>query len=496
MKCKWEIPAIALILLFMVIFSLEVSAHPTDKRDHGFLKTDGRMWVFEDGTAFIPIGISLGGIAYLTKANEFEQKWGMTPDEFFDTLAENGANYVAAHTHMAEWVNYPEFIQYHRAHLAKNLDWFLTKLEQNGQYTTITLTHHAEHKTDGLWPWNKYNKSQGGPCESPNDFVTNAEARAKMKEKIDFFNRFSVYRSFGVWQLSTEWVIGYADGEQPNFRNQATVDWHVEMADYIHEIDENHHPVSGNLYWRDYQDEAVPDGPVYGWKEPNTRSWGNLYKDLLGHSSIDYVNIHIYGLDIGYAVEDFCNYNKPILVTESAAQLFERNQQPKEWVVDGIDFLQYLTWSALALWTSSPDWSLWRVANGSGEESPLDLDMFGHFEEYLGVFRAASTFAHNVLIPDGNNWSRWPELWHDKMSGNGRIYASGDPNRVMAYIRDSSGTYTVWGVNNQKYRVAWYNPENGELISSEFLEGNFLTSRSPGGHVMLYIKSEDVELSQ
>lgn len=482
-------------VLFILILSAGVSAHPTDKQNHGFLRTNGRLWQFDDGTPFIPIGISIGGVAFLTQAGAFESKWGMSPDAFFEKLADHGVNYIAAHTNMVEGLNYPEFNPNHRSLAERNLDWFFDELEENGQMVAVGLTHHGEHIYDKLWNWNLYNKAQGGPCDTPDDFVTNPVARLKMKEKIDFFNQFNDYRSFGVWQLSTEWALGGNDGATPNFYNQATTDWHIEMAEYIHAKDAHDHPVSGNLNWMDYHDE-VPSNHWWNYKADGIPAWSEQYGKIFGHSSIDYVNIHTYNIDVGFAVQDFYRYGKPILISEGGSRLFEQSYQPG-WIGDGMDYLQYLTWASMALWTNAPDWSLWTVRNGSGDNDPVDMDMMGHFDEYCALFETASSFAHNVIIPDWNNWNKSPELWKDRIAGKGKIYASGDGNRVMAYIHSSRGDYTVSGMSDNKYKVQLYDVSSGELILSSKEQGTAITVtiESPGSDVMLYIKPDGADSS-
>ena len=65
-----------------------------DRKDHGHLRIRDGKSVFEDGTLFFPRGLSIMGINFPDMRAAFQQYWNMTPEQWFDQLAEHGVNFL------------------------------------------------------------------------------------------------------------------------------------------------------------------------------------------------------------------------------------------------------------------------------------------------------------------------------------------------------------------------------------------------------------------
>ena len=117
--------------------------------DHGYLRRVGRKLVFDDGTVFIPRGLSLLGVTQHTYRDEFAALWGMTPEAWFDVLAARGINFLRVHMMVhKDGVNelgaVPELLPAQAQLLATNLDWYLSECEQRGIYVGMNLEHGGE----------------------------------------------------------------------------------------------------------------------------------------------------------------------------------------------------------------------------------------------------------------------------------------------------------------------------------------------------------------
>jgi hypothetical protein len=477
---------VRLTLVYMVIPQLLIVpgtwAAPADPVDHGRLQVQGRRFVFEDGTPFIPLAISFGGIEFLTRYDDFAATWDMTPDYFFDELAAHGINCVYAHTNRCQGWRYPEFSQSDADLIDNNLTWMLDKFQSKGMYHFVLLSHHDEFR-EIPWESNLYSSINGGPCDRIDAFITNAQAKEKFKERIDYFNNHASNRAFAGWQLGAEWALGNGD-----FDSQSSIDWHLEMAQYIRSVDTRELPISTTYHWQDAR-SVVPEDQRWGWYGGDV-GCEHLYANTYNQDVFDHINLHSYRLEPTFQLDQFWSFGKPIISSEAQSRFTISGETPS-FVSGWKEHLQWAIFSYLALWSSGADWSLWDVTGG---DETTDSDLMNNFSEYCDVFEAASNFVNNALIPDFNGWDDNPSLWGDNISGNGRIYSTGDGSRVMAFIWDNNGSYDITGLQDNDYTAEWYSIHTGELIETEQLSGTSITVNSPNesGGVMLYVYGDEI----
>jgi len=128
----------------------------------------------------------------------------------------------------------------------------------------LVLEYHHPFKTDREWNDNPYSIRQGGPCETPEDFWTNPEARRLWKQRLRYtVARFAAEPALLCWDMLNE--------------VNAPVRWLDEMAAYLHEIDPYQHPVTTT--WcrgaakRSRELDLLSDH-IYG--DPDKPEWRNL----------------------------------------------------------------------------------------------------------------------------------------------------------------------------------------------------------------------------
>ncbi len=139
---------------------------------------------------------------------------------------------------------------------ANRLDEILRLAEEKGIFIMLTFDNHGVFKSyvdrwasNAEWRTNPYNTANGGPCETPTDFFTNAEAKIIYKNKLRYLvARWGYSTHLAVWEFWNE--IDNVMASQ-NVPAAAITSWHQEMADYLKQIDPYQHLVSTSVTYRE-----------------------------------------------------------------------------------------------------------------------------------------------------------------------------------------------------------------------------------------------------
>jgi len=87
--------------------------------------------------------------------------------------------------------------------------------------------------SNNFWKTNAYNQINGGPCEKPNDFFTNARARTIYQKRLRYL--------IGRYGYSPTCSPGSFSTRLTTFSVRSTGDdvvaWHREMAKWLHAHD-------------------------------------------------------------------------------------------------------------------------------------------------------------------------------------------------------------------------------------------------------------------
>ncbi|NCC49624.1 MAG: DUF5060 domain-containing protein [Spartobacteria bacterium] len=256
----------------------------------------------------------------------------------WNSLAEYREQFAAMHAHGENWsriwiapwnceLEWMEGIRdyeglglYNLRH-AEKLDQIMACAEENDLYLQLVLHEHCRvsANTNPEWQNNPLNSANGGPCETPESFFYNEEAKRLTRHRIRYIiARYGHSPNLMAWELFNE--VDLSD----NFNMVHDTAWHREMAQYIKQTDPHGHMVTTSYI-------TTPNVEVFSLPE------------------IDYTQSHVYTEDIiSYLASMYPPYkelNKPHFVAE-----FGRNTDDG---VDGEDltgqFIHATIWAAFML---------------------------------------------------------------------------------------------------------------------------------------------------
>ncbi|MBC7286633.1 MAG: DUF5060 domain-containing protein [Armatimonadetes bacterium] len=126
---------------------------------------------------------------------------------------------------------------------AWRLDRVIELAQKHGIYVMLCLGYHGElydqpdYFHSECWQLNPYNKALGGPCQKPEDFWTNPDARRLYKQRLRYYlARWGAYPNVLSWEFWNEvW---------------APAEWIKEMGEYLGANDIHHH-LRTTTYGRD-----------------------------------------------------------------------------------------------------------------------------------------------------------------------------------------------------------------------------------------------------
>ncbi len=213
-----------------------------------------QAFAFVSGASYVPIGLNL---AWPNEEGTFHY------DRWFAALAENGGNFARI------WLA-PNFnrLALDRFQLgvgqldmtsAWKIDYLLRLAERHGIHLMLCIEAHGgiATKVNPAWHENPYNAANGGPCEKPTDFWTDAVAQERFRHKLRYLvARYGDSPSVFAWEFFNE--VYHTDDDELYIGPAR--DWHERMARYLRSIDPYGHLIttSGSAGGReDLIDEIV-----------------------------------------------------------------------------------------------------------------------------------------------------------------------------------------------------------------------------------------------
>jgi len=189
----------------------------------GFLRANSNnpyYLIFDSGKPFFGIGHNVGW-CYEDSANVF--------DRYFTKLEKNGCNLTR--TWLCSWsfpIEYKEIGEYNQTSSEK-LDKLIKLAAKRDIYMILCLDTYGSFMAEkgswgeNRWGTNPYNKKNGGPCENPEDFFTNPEAKKHYKDRIKYIiSRWSYSPNIIAFELINEYNV--------------PEEWAREMSEYIKSI--------------------------------------------------------------------------------------------------------------------------------------------------------------------------------------------------------------------------------------------------------------------
>jgi hypothetical protein len=176
-----------------------------DRSAHGFVRVsqeNARYLGFDDGSAYFPIGLNM---AWSTDyVLEDYQRW-------LNLLSQNGGNYIrvwmASRSFGIEWEDTGLGNYTRRLYQAWLLDQVFQMAQDSGIYIMLTLLNHGAFsiRADPEWSSNPYNVKLGGPCQEPQCFVTDPQAKGYFKRRLRYIAaRWSFSPNLMAWEWWNE----------------------------------------------------------------------------------------------------------------------------------------------------------------------------------------------------------------------------------------------------------------------------------------------------
>ncbi|MBO4623122.1 MAG: DUF5060 domain-containing protein [Bacilli bacterium] len=386
-------------------------------------KTNNRVFQYEDGSTFMPIGENIGW-------------WTNNSRKIYDYyvwfLNSHNNNMNIARIWMATWgfcLHWGKSIYdlSDRLAFAGRLDRTIEYAEQFDIYVMLTLINHGQFssQTNAEWASNPYNVKNGGILDKPEKFFTDFQAKTVYKNELKYIlARYGYSDKIMCWELFNE--VDWTDNAEiyaVNIKN-----WHKEMATFIRQNDPYNHMISTS-----YKTEQ---GLAFSLDE------------------IDYVCPHNYG----YANKNICEalpsvqdrlynqYKKPVLYAEIGID-WENGQNNYRLDPKGIS-LKQASWAGM-------------MGGGAGGAMNWWWDSYVHPYNLYHQFAGAGAYA-KLLNLSGADYTQLRTLNGVTKSDSVGLIGYRFDNRIYGYVYDKA-----WKYNNATGEL------NGINVSIPFTDGNY-----------------------
>jgi hypothetical protein len=216
--------------IILILFALSLFLISCDNTGKNSFIQEKDMKFYLGDAYFFPIGENIG---WLPTIQDYEY--------YFEKLSENGGNTVRII--MVPWdtdIEWNKLGEYDRKRIEK-LDKILDLAEKYKLKVILSLDIYGELRTksqdprERLWDQNPYNKKNGGPCSSPEEFFTNRETKESYKNRLRFIlNKYKDNPNIFAYEFWNE--VDITD----NYNRENVKKWHKEMIEFAQSIDKNH----------------------------------------------------------------------------------------------------------------------------------------------------------------------------------------------------------------------------------------------------------------
>ncbi len=270
----------------------------------GFIrKCDDHYMQFDNKDPYFAIGMSVAWVDKYRTISEYEH--------YFKKLSQSNSNYsriwIVEWSLPLEWIDNDQTIGdvkglgWYSQENSWKLDKIIRLAEKYDLYLLFTLGTYSDLSEEKLawnedkWKSNPYNITNGGMCESPEEFFTNTRAKDYYKQKLAYIiSRWGYSPNILAFELWNEY--------------DSPLDWTREMTKYLKKIDPNDHLITTSTRFQSQEKKSSSDSLI--WSLPNidytqTHLYGNKGDIHQFSSTVNRINRKMTG-----------NYNKPHILAE------------------------------------------------------------------------------------------------------------------------------------------------------------------------------------
>jgi hypothetical protein len=220
-----------LALAFLTLLAFD--ARPALAAPGTFTVSANKHYWLKDGAPFVTIGFNRYDVWNPSDpAND-----GLSVTQYVQRMAQHGANVIRVWAEQGDqnasgdfWLEYPAGV--YRPAQAARLDELFDACDAYGVYVEICPWDTWNIKNN--WPAHAYNSANGGPVGTPAEVITNPNARARVKSKIQYmYNRWGSRPSFFLWTFNEIDILNTSSAAQQDFAR--------DVGNFIKSIDP-HHP--------------------------------------------------------------------------------------------------------------------------------------------------------------------------------------------------------------------------------------------------------------
>ncbi len=173
-------------------------------------------------------------------------------DDWLEAYQKAGINYIRIwmwpEAFGLEWDRGDKL--HYRQDNAWRLDRVLAEAERRGIFVMLCLDYHGifEVKPDfwggnNFWTRHPYNATNGGPCQTQNEFFTSDEAKKLYEKRLRYVvARWGAFPNILAWEFFNE-----IDNEYAYLRHNDVVAWHRDMGRRLRSMDPYRHLISSSF---------------------------------------------------------------------------------------------------------------------------------------------------------------------------------------------------------------------------------------------------------
>lgn len=143
----------------------------------------------------------------------------------------------------------------------KRMDELVNLSDSLEMHVMLMIEWQNNLRPDRNWPNNPYNKVNGGPAATPEEFFTNTDAKKQFKDRLRYMiARWGYSPAIGAWELMNEIDnaaydkhkdVGGTSTDVIVISHDAITKWHTEMAAYLKMNDPYQHIITTSISHRE-----------------------------------------------------------------------------------------------------------------------------------------------------------------------------------------------------------------------------------------------------